>query len=64
MIEIELNGLTNAESFSFLGPIPISGVVTPSPPLAGEDVLGVAVELDHGAGREGERTLAAVGRGW
>ena len=61
-LKIELNGLTNAEGFSLLGPIPVSGVVAPSPSLAGEDVLGVAVKLDHGAGREGERGLATVGR--
>ena len=32
--------------------------------FAGQDVLGVAVELDHRAGGEGERALPAVGWRW
>jgi hypothetical protein len=58
------NRLTDANGFSVLCPIPVSGVVAPPPALAGQNVLWVAVKLDHRAGRERERALAAErGRG-
>ena len=52
--------LTHAVCLSVLCPIPVPGLVAPPPPLSRQDVAGIAVELDHGPGGEGESRLSAV----
>ena len=53
--------LTHAVCLSVLCPVPISWFVTPPPPLSGQDVAWVAIELDHRPGGESKRRFTPVG---